>query len=158
MSHSSLHSTGVPFLDDMLGGGLEPGTLTVVHGATGVGKTQLGLSFLNQGLGCEGRRGALVDLTTRGDSQQHDSYARRLFGWELTDGGIDRDDVWALEKTLPDRFTGLDYSGTPVTRANVTEDEWRRWQARLNQRLEAVTRFLYSHFVRGARRVPIDGG
>ena len=29
----------------MLGGGLLPGTLTVVYGATGIGKTHLGLAF-----------------------------------------------------------------------------------------------------------------
>ena len=34
-----------------LGGGLLPGTLTVVAGATGVGKTQLGLHWANAGLG-----------------------------------------------------------------------------------------------------------
>jgi len=36
-------STGVAGLDEMLGGGLLPGTLTVVVGSTGIGKTQLGL-------------------------------------------------------------------------------------------------------------------
>ena len=38
-----------------LGGGLLPGTLTVVAGATGVGKTQLGLRWADAG---SGRRGA----------------------------------------------------------------------------------------------------
>src|SRR5690242_6961215 len=33
---------GIPTLDQHLGGGLIPGTLTVVAGATGAGKTQLG--------------------------------------------------------------------------------------------------------------------
>src|SRR5207249_1792103 len=32
-------STGIPRLDAMLGGGLLPGTLSVVYGATGIGKT-----------------------------------------------------------------------------------------------------------------------
>ncbi|MEY2727842.1 MAG: hypothetical protein RLZZ458_3709, partial [Planctomycetota bacterium] len=39
------HSTGIPKLDDALGGGLIPGTLTVVMGATGIGKTQLGVRY-----------------------------------------------------------------------------------------------------------------
>src|SRR5439155_19992380 len=38
-------STGVERLDAMVGGGLLPGTLTVVYGATGIGKTHLGLVF-----------------------------------------------------------------------------------------------------------------
>ena len=38
-------STGITGLDAMLGGGLIPGTLTVVVGATGIGKTQVGLAI-----------------------------------------------------------------------------------------------------------------
>ncbi len=157
MSQSALQSTGLDFIDELLGGGLEPGTLTVVHGATGVGKTQFGLSFLNGGLTAEGQRGVLLDLTTRGDSQQHAAYAERLFGWPMVDGGLELGDLWALDGRGPDRFTGLDYSGKPVTRANVDPDEWRRWKSRLNLKLDAVTAFLYGHFVRGVRRVLIDG-
>ena len=40
---------GIEELDRDLGGGLIPGTLTVVAGATGVGKTQLGLHWANAG-------------------------------------------------------------------------------------------------------------
>ena len=51
--------TGIPDLDDRLGGGLLPGTLTVVMGATGIGKTQLGIAFANQGRRQEGETGIL---------------------------------------------------------------------------------------------------
>ena len=77
------HVFGIEELDRDLGGGLIPGTLTVVAGATGVGKTQLGLHWANAGLSAEGRRGVLCDLTSRGDSQNHAAYCSRLFGWEL---------------------------------------------------------------------------
>ncbi|MFM7072078.1 MAG: ATPase domain-containing protein, partial [Planctomycetota bacterium] len=76
-------STGVPGLDQLLGGGLIPGTLTVVVGATGIGKTQLGIQFAHagglqeSGRG-EGRRGVVFDMTARGDSQSHAEYARRM--------------------------------------------------------------------------------
>ncbi len=40
---------GIEGLDAMLGGGLLPGTLTVLAGATGAGKTQLGLRWANTG-------------------------------------------------------------------------------------------------------------
>ncbi len=43
-------STGIDGLDDLLGGGLLPGTLTAVVGSTGIGKTQFGLQFANAGL------------------------------------------------------------------------------------------------------------
>ena len=67
----------------MLGGGLLPGTLTVVMGATGIGKSQLGLSFAHQGNQDEGEPGILFDMTSRGDSQNHLDYAKRLFNWDL---------------------------------------------------------------------------
>src|SRR5436305_835783 len=77
-------STGVPGLDDLLGGGLIPGTLTVVVGATGIGKTQLGLQFAHAGYTQESQRGIIFDCSSRGDSQSHAEYARRMFDWRLT--------------------------------------------------------------------------
>src|SRR5262249_49387226 len=77
-------STGLARLDAMLGGGLLPGTLTVVYGATGIGKTHLGLTFAQLGGQADGARGLIVDLNARGDSQQHAPYAARLSGWTLT--------------------------------------------------------------------------
>ena len=76
-------STGIRELDDLLGGGLIPGTLTVVMGATGIGKTQLGLQFADAGRRQEGQRGILFDMTSRGDAQNHADYARRMFDWNL---------------------------------------------------------------------------
>src|SRR4051812_24143976 len=73
---------GIEALDRNLGGGLLPGTLTVLAGATGIGKTQLGLKWVDAGLAAEGYRGLICDLTSRGDSQNHASYTRAQFGWE----------------------------------------------------------------------------
>ena len=42
-------STGIARLDEMLSGGLRRNSVTLVVGATGVGKTQLGLHFLAEG-------------------------------------------------------------------------------------------------------------
>jgi circadian clock protein KaiC len=41
-------SSGVPSIDQMLGGGLERGTVTIITGPTGVGKTTLGLLFMKE--------------------------------------------------------------------------------------------------------------
>src|SRR4051794_11265124 len=89
---------GLEALDGLLGGGLLPGTLTVLAGATGVGKTQLGLRWAQHGAAAEGRRGVVCDLTSRGDAQNHAAYAREQFGWELSpfpiDAPLDLDGVW----------------------------------------------------------------
>ncbi|TVS08689.1 MAG: recombinase RecA [Planctomycetaceae bacterium] len=124
-------STGVPGLDQRLGGGLLPGTLTVVAGATGIGKTQLGLQFARAGLTApdEQRGGVIFDVSARGDSQSHQDYARRMF----------------------------DYRGSRVTRRDLDHDQWHRWQAELNARLGSAIAFLYGNFVQGVRRVVFDG-
>ena len=69
-------STGIPKLDAMLGGGLLAGTLTVVYGATGIGKTHLGLTFAAYGRTADGARGVILDLNGRGDSSNTTSTRR----------------------------------------------------------------------------------
>lgn len=41
-------ASGVPALDRLIGGGLEQGTITVISGPTGVGKTSLGAQFMHE--------------------------------------------------------------------------------------------------------------
>lgn len=44
-------STGVPEMDQMLHGGLERGTITIISGSTGVGKTTAGAQFMKEAAG-----------------------------------------------------------------------------------------------------------
>ncbi|UMZ74320.1 ATPase domain-containing protein [Natranaerofaba carboxydovora] len=44
-------SSGIPELDELLGGGVEKGTTTLISGPTGVGKTTLGTQFLKEASG-----------------------------------------------------------------------------------------------------------
>jgi circadian clock protein KaiC len=44
-------SSGVPELDELLHGGLERGTISLITGPTGVGKTTLGLQFMKEAAG-----------------------------------------------------------------------------------------------------------
>lgn len=44
-------SSGVPEIDALLGGGLHRGTVTMITGASGVGKTTLGLQFMKEAAG-----------------------------------------------------------------------------------------------------------
>ena len=76
-------TTGVPGLDDLLGGGLIPGTLSVIIGATGIGKTQMGVHYAHAGIEHEGHGGVFFDMCSRGDSQNHANYAKRMKNWEL---------------------------------------------------------------------------
>lgn len=46
-----LISSGVPEMDELLHGGLERGTITMITGPTGVGKTTLGLQFMKEAAG-----------------------------------------------------------------------------------------------------------
>lgn len=161
MSDTLRQSTGIPGLDEQLGGGLLPGTLTVVVGATGIGKTQLGLQFVHAGAAQERRRGVLFDVSARGDSQNHVQYADRMFGWKLRCvAGQDRFDLadfYAAGREFGDYLHVFDYSGRRVTRQDVDWDQWRDWQAELNAKLQSAIAFLYGNFVAGAQRVVFDG-
>lgn len=145
----------------MLGGGLLPGTLTVVAGATGIGKTQLGLHFARQGLAQEGEPGILFDMTSRGDSQNHGDYARRLFDWELkgqTAGDdLDVSKVWQREQARRDYLHIFDRSGRRVTRDDLEFDDWKAWKIELVKKLRLAIWFFYGNFVHGVRRCVIDG-
>ena len=153
--------TGIPRLDAMLGGGLIPGTLTVVLGATGIGKTQLGLHFAQQGLSQEGERGVIFDMTARGDSQNHREYARQLFGWELKEFPVDvpfeQADVWSKAAVRSDCSHLFRHSGRRVTKSDLEDEDWREWKIELARKLGTTVMFLYGNFVHGVRRCVIDG-
>jgi KaiC/GvpD/RAD55 family RecA-like ATPase len=152
---------GIEALDHLLGGGLLPGTLTVLAGATGAGKTQLGLRWANVGLAAEGKRGVVCDLTSRGDAQNHAGYAQSQFGWNLAeypvDDPLDLPGVWDFEKPIGDYFHPFERSGRRVTRRDLEADDWHAWKSDLARILRKSVSFFYEHFVRGTRRVVVDG-
>ncbi len=157
---------GIEKLNKMLGGGLFPGSLTVVYGATGVGKTQLGLTFAANGEQCEGQRGIVFDMTARGDSQRHDEYARRLFGWELqawdhvVHPGQENPFPPASAVQVMRYCHEFDYGGR-LAEYQVNKPEGREfrfeWLAAYSRRWKRVLPFFYFHFAQGVRRVVVDG-
>jgi KaiC/GvpD/RAD55 family RecA-like ATPase len=157
-------STGIRHLDDMLGGGLLPGTLAVVYGATGIGKTHLGLTFAHHGVAGEGAPGLVFDMNARGDSQQHHAYAERLFGWKLgrwthsvMPMAVPFPPDGALADCYSDAFPWAGKIGDyQVTTPGGPEFDWS-WKASYNRALYAVRPFFYFHFCAGARRVIVDG-
>jgi KaiC/GvpD/RAD55 family RecA-like ATPase len=153
--------TGIAALDDLLGGGLIPGTLTVVLGATGIGKTQLGLQFARQGLHQEGETGVVFDMTSRGDSQNHAEYARRLFDWEQramsASDSIDPTAVWDRQRARFDYLHLFRHSGRRVSIDDLEPDDWREWKIELAKKLQVAIAYFYGNLVHGVRRCVIDG-
>jgi KaiC/GvpD/RAD55 family RecA-like ATPase len=153
-------STGLAALDERLGGGLLRGALTVLVGATGIGKSQLALQFAAAGRAQEGRAGILFDVSCRGDSQSHAEYAARMFDWRLA--GADPVALADLERVFADEAWGeylhvFDYRGRQSVRREWEYDAWQQWRAELVGKLNLAIAFFYGHFVRGVRRCVIDG-
>lgn len=155
------HSTGISRLDQALGGGLIPGTLAVVMGATGIGKTQLGVSYAYAGKKQEGEAGILFDLTTRGDSQNQPEYADRMFGWKFRQRSysdqFDPNVVWDAGKIRADYLHVFHRGGRKVTIGDMQPEEWQEFKADLMRRLDQTIAFFYGNFVHGVRRCVIDG-
>jgi len=148
----------------MLGGGLLPGTLAVVYGATGIGKTHLGLAFAHHGRRAEGAPGLIFDMNARGDSQQHEPYAARLYGWPLkrwthtvTPMAAPFPPAEQMKAFYCDAFPWVgklrDYQ---VTTTDGLEFDWN-WKATYNHALYTVRPFVYFHLGAGSRRIVVDG-
>ena len=158
-------STGLGKLDDMLGGGLLPGTLTVAYGATGIGKTHLGLTFADAGYQADGARGIVLDMNGRGDSQQHDEYAGRLFSWPLapwthtvTPMADPYPPAGQMEAFYSNalKWVGRRRDFQVPTPDGGWEFDWN-WKAQANHAFYTVRPFMYFHFAAGSRRVVVDG-
>ncbi|MBX3413778.1 MAG: recombinase RecA [Pirellulales bacterium] len=154
-------ATGIPGLDQKLGGGLLPGTLAVVVGATGIGKTQLGVQFNAAGGSQEGHRGIFFDLSYRGDAQSHADYAARMFDWRISkqDPALHPrfENYFAADRPQPDYLRLFDFAGRRATVRAADFDAYRDWHAEIVSRLNVAIDFFYGNFVRGTRRCVIDG-
>ena len=78
-----LHKTGVPGLDDVLGGGLTRGRLYLIEGNPGSGKTTLAMQFLAEGA----RLGERVLYITLSETAEELHGVAESHGWDLS--GID---------------------------------------------------------------------
>ena len=95
--------SGVPQLDDLLGGGIERGSVTVVSGPSGVGKTTTSSHFLVEAA-VHGERAAAFLFEETAASFQHRSSTIGLPTEELTESGnLILEYVEPLSRT-PDEF------------------------------------------------------
>ncbi len=78
-SSTRLLSTGVPGLDDVLGGGLTENRLYLVEGSPGTGKTTVALQFLLEGVRC----GESVLYVTLSESGEELRGVAQSHGWNL---------------------------------------------------------------------------
>ena len=103
----------------------------------------------------------IFDLSARGDSQSHVEYAERMFHWQMTvaDSQAAPDLSKFFESPDGDRdyLHVFDYAGRRVTRRDLDFDDWQEWQGELNTKLRTAIAFLYGNFIRGCRRVVVDG-
>jgi circadian clock protein KaiC len=84
--------SGVPGLDELVGGGLPFHRTVLLYGDIGTGKTTFGLQFLMEGA-TRGEAGVLVSVD---EKPQHVLEDARRFGWDV-DGATDRHLVTVLE-------------------------------------------------------------
>ena len=80
MAERDFAKTGIAGLDDILGGGIPRGNLTLVEGTIGTGKTTLGLEFIFRGATEFNEPGLIVLFEVSPDKVIRDA-AR--FGWDL---------------------------------------------------------------------------
>lgn len=76
---ASLLRTGVPGLEDVLGGGLTPGRLYLVEGTPGSGKTTIAMQFLMEGV----RLGEAVLYVTLSETSDELLGVAQSHGWDL---------------------------------------------------------------------------
>lgn len=144
--------TGVPGLDGMLNGGFLPGSVVLVRGAPGTGKTSLALQFLIQGAK-EDEPGLLISFEEFPRSLYRDAAS---LGWDLEP--LEQQHRLHLMFTSPEVFlAGLEMPEGPVDRV-LREHNIRRVV------LDSIThfnrlahdpqelRYLYTRVANGLRR------
>ncbi len=92
-------SSGVAELDELLYGGLDQGTVTILSGPTGVGKTTTGLQFLVQAA-LEGKKGVLFQFEEAKRTIRKRAEAIDLPLQEALDSG-----VLSIVEIAPDKYT-----------------------------------------------------
>lgn len=146
-------STGVKRLDEMLAGGFLPGSMVLVRGAPGTGKTALALQFLIHGATQCSENGLLISFEEFPSSLYRDAEA---LGWDLR--ALERSGVLHLMFTSPEVFVASLHH--PESRLNqlIVEADIRRLVLDSVTHLNRLTddpqelRQIYASVANGLRR------
>ncbi|XGI83545.1 ATPase domain-containing protein [Halorutilales archaeon Cl-col2-1] len=96
-------SSGVPEVDTLLGGGIERGTVTIISGPSGVGKTTSGAQFMKEAAG-RGEKAVIYMFEERKASFLHRAESINMPLREMVENGsLELKEVEAME-TTPDEF------------------------------------------------------
>lgn len=144
--------TGSGGLDNMVGGGFLPGSMVLVRGAPGTGKTSLALQYLIRGAR-ENQAGLFVSFEEFPQSLYRDA---RSLGWDLRDA--EEKGLLHLMFTSPEVFlAGLEPPGSHLNSV-IRERNVRRLVVDSVSHFDRLTddsqelRSLYTRAVNGLRR------
>jgi len=144
---------GIPGLDQMLHGGLASGSIALIQGAPGTGKTTMGMQFLHHGATQEEESGLLVTF----EQFPHTLYRDALtHGWNLRE--LEQESRLRVVFTSPQVFlSSLQSPISPINSAirdmNVKRaviDSVTHFQTLTRNPVEL--RAFYNHLINGLRR------
>ncbi len=69
----------------------------------------------------------------------------------------DLEAIWDFGREPGDYIHPFEKAGRRVTRRDLEPDDWHAWKSDLARVLRASAAYFYSQFVRGTRRVVVDG-
>lgn len=140
--------TGIPGVDDMIGGGLPKTSVSIVSGSPGIGKSNFCMQYLYNGVKKFNESG--VYLTVEDVAENIRKYAQ-AFGWDINQ--LERENKLAIisQPITSDAISGGDgYSGDYETLGEAIE--------RVNAQrivLDSVTLFKYLFPDENSRRINI---
>jgi circadian clock protein KaiC len=144
---------GVPGLDKMLDGGLISGSIALIQGAPGTGKTTLGMQFLYDGVVKNDEAGLLVTFEQFPHTLYRDALAH---GWNLRE--LEQEGKLRVVFTSPQVFlTSLQSPISPINSA-IRDMDVRRAVIDSVTQFQTLTRHpvelraYYNHLINGLRR------
>ncbi|HSJ24260.1 MAG TPA: ATPase domain-containing protein [Longimicrobiales bacterium] len=96
--------SGLPELDEMLGGGIERGTITILSGPSGVGKTTLGMQFMKEAA-TRGERSVVYAF-----EEQKDTLLHRCMSIGIPVHEMARDGSLSVVQVEPLRFSPAEFA------------------------------------------------